>query len=120
MYLNPFITIIKENGEKIMPDDKVFYTAKPVHKRVSKEEFDRFIENYPRPLTYDVTGICEPPAVSYNDFKLANRWPYSIVASTHIYDDDPKGYYYEPEEKRSYIIIENYQELFDSKTGYMA
>lgn len=119
MYINPFITIIKSNGEKIN-FDKVFYTAEPIRKKVTKEEFYKFIENYPRPLERDVTGVCEPPAISYNDFELANRWPYSIVASTHLYSDNPGDYCYELEEKRSYIIVENYQELFESKTGYMA
>ena len=119
MYINPFITIIKSNGEKIS-FDKVFYTAEPIRKKVTKEEFYKFIENYPRPLERNVTGVCEPPAISYNDFELANRWPYSIVASTYLYSDNPGDYCYEPEEKRSYTIVNKYQELFESKTGYMA
>ena len=99
---------------------RYFYTAKPIRKQVTKQEFIDFINNYPRPLEKDVFGACDPPAISYNDFELANRWPYSIVASTHLYSDDPEDYYYEPEEKRTYIIIENYNELFSSKTGNSA
>ena len=65
-------------------------------------------------------GACIPPSVSYNDFELANRWPYSVVASTFLYDDNPGDYLYEPEEERVYMIVENYEELFNSKTGNKA
>lgn len=95
-----------------------FYTVEPNNIQVTKEEFYNFIKNYPRRLVYDVTGICDPPQASYNDFELANRWPYSIVAATYLYDNEPDGYYYESEEQRIYIIMENYQEVFESKTGY--
>lgn len=103
-----------------MLDQKYFYTAEAIIKEVTKEEFDKFIKNYPRPLTYDCTFIYDPPGISYNDFELANSWPYSIVASTHLYSDNPEDCFYVPPEERNYIIIENYQELFDSKTGNMA
>lgn len=96
-----------------------FYTAEPKSKYVSKAEFVEFIKNYPRKLEKNVCGIYDPPSVTYNDFELANRWPYSVVASTFAYDDDPNGYYYEDENKRVYRIVENYEELFSSKTGYM-
>ena len=101
-------------------NQEYFYTAQPIRKNVTKQEFIEFINNYPRPLTKDVFGVCDPPAISYNDFELANRWPYSIVASTHLYSDDPNDYYFEPEDDRSYIIVENYKELFNSKTGNCA
>ena len=97
-----------------------FYTFEKVKKRVSKAEFEEFLRQYPRPLERDVFGACEPPAISYNDFELANRWPYSIVASTFAYMDNPNDYYYEPEEDREYIIVTNHEELFASKTGYVA
>ena len=103
----------------MLPRD-YFYTANPITKPVTKEKFNEFIKNYPRKLERDVCGISDPPAVSYNDFELANRWPYSIVASTFLYDDDPNGYFYEPEDKRAYRIVVNYRELFDSKTGNVA
>ena len=95
-----------------------FYTAQPIKRRVSKEEFDAFLKQYPRKLVGDVYGVCEPPAISYNDFELANRWPYSIVANTWVYDDNPDDYYYAPVEEREYYIVENFEELFSSKTGY--
>lgn len=100
-----------------MKPQKFFYTAEPIRKKVSKQEFLDFIKNYPRKLTIDCCGISEPPTITYNDFELANRWPYSIMASTSAYDDNPDGYFYEPEDKRDYFIIINYKELFESKTG---
>lgn len=96
-----------------------FYTAEPKEKRVSKSEFVEFLKNYPRKLDCDVCGICDPPSITYNDFVLANRWPYSVVASTFAYDDNPDGYYYEPDEERIYRVVENFEELFESKTGYV-
>ena len=95
-----------------------FYIAEPKEKRVSKSEFMEFLKNYPRKLERDVCGICDPPSITYNDFELANRWPYSVVARTFAYDVEPDGYFYEPEESRIYKIVENHEELFKSKTGY--
>lgn len=103
-----------------MLPQEYFYTANPIFEKVNKEEFINFIKNYPHKLTFDCIGISDPPAISYNDFELANRWPYSIVASTYAYDDDPNDYFYVPEEKREYRICSNYNELFDSKTGNKA
>ena len=98
-------------------ESKFYYTVKPIEKVVSEDEFIAFVNNYPRKLVRDVTGICDPPAVSYNDFELADRWPYSIVASGHIWSDDPKHYFYCPKEKREYTIVENFEEVFASRTG---
>ena len=95
-----------------------FYTAEPKFKRVTKEEFIKFLESYPRRLERDVCGICDPPVVSYNDWELANKRPYSIIASTMLYSEDPNDYWYEPPEERIYGILENYEEVFNSKTGY--
>lgn len=103
-----------------MHEQEFFYTAKPIKKKVTKEEFERYISNYPRRLEVDVCGISDPPLISYNDFELANRWPYSVVARTWAYDDNPNDYFYEPEEEREYYIIENYEELFLSKTENIA
>lgn len=97
---------------------EIWFTIEPIFKNVSKEEFDTFIKNYPRKLDRDVCGICDPPAISYNDFELANRWPWSIVASTMLYSDDPDDYWYESPENRNYRILINYNELFEARTGY--
>lgn len=110
----------KPRGDMGMLPQGYFYTAKPITKNVTKEEFMEFIKNYPRKLERDICGISGPPAVSYNDFELANRWPYSIVASAFLYDDNPDDYFYEPEDKRTYRIVVNHEELFESKTGKMA
>ena len=40
-------------------------------------------------LAEAMTLYREFTSISYNDFDLANRWPYSIVANTWAYDDNP-------------------------------
>ena len=100
-----------------MKPREFYYSAEPIEKKVTCEEFDEFLKNYPRPLIRNVSGICEPPCISYNDFELADRWPYSVVARTWLYSDKPGDYFYEPEDKRNYIIMANYKEVYDSRTG---
>lgn len=85
--------------------------TKPQTKEVTKQEFVDFCNSYPRHLTCDVCGICDPPAVSYNDFEIG-WWPLSIVASTHKYDDNPKDYFYVPQEERFYSIVINHEEMY--------
>lgn len=72
-------------------------------KRVSKLEFENFIDAYQNELEFDCCGISDPPLITYNDFSLG-KWPDSIVAQTHAYSDDENDYYYEPEELRKYYI----------------
>ena len=100
-----------------MKDMNYYYGVEPIMKEVSKKEFVDYINNYPRKLKRDVFGACEPPCVSFNDFELADRWYYSVVASTFLYDDNPEGYYYEPEKDRIYKIMINFKEVFNSRTG---
>ena len=95
----------------------IYYSEEPIMEKVSEQEFINFIEKYPRKLVKNVSGICDPPSITYNDFELADRWPYSIVANTWMYSDNPEDYFYEPEEKREYIIMTNYEEVFNSRTG---
>lgn len=76
--------------------DKVEY------KHVSKQEFEAFLEKYPRKLSCNITGMCEPPAVSYNDFELG-KWPQSVVASTFACCDV---------ENNSWRIMVNYEEIY--------
>ena len=85
-------------------------TIEKQFKDVTKQEFDEFIASYPRHLERDVCGICEPPAVSYNDLEIG-WWSRSIVASTMLYSDNPKDSYYEPEDKSVYRIVTNYEDL---------
>ena len=72
---------------------KTHATIEKQYKQVTKQEFDEFIASYPRHLECDVCGICEPPAVSYNDWEIG-WWSRSIVASTMLYSDNPKDSYY--------------------------
>ena len=81
-------------------------------KEVTKQEFIDFCNSYPRDLVRHVCCISDPPAVSYNDFEIG-WWPLSIVASTHAYGDNPKDYFYVPEEKRFYSIVTNHEELHE-------
>lgn len=95
-----------------------YFTVEPIYKEVSKDEYQKFIDEYPRKLVRDVYGVCDPPSITYNDFELADRYPYSVVASTFAYDDEPGAYFYESPEKRIYKIMENYKEVFAGRTGY--
>ena len=98
----------KEEYEYIQSNIK----TKPQTKEVTKQEFIDFCNSYPRSLARDVCGISDPPAVSYNDFEIG-WWPLSVVASTHLYADNPEDYFYTPEEKRFYSIVINYKELYE-------
>ena len=100
-----------------MNTEKQYYTVKPVFKIVSEEEFKTFISNYPRKLRFDCCDIADPPLATYNDFELADRWPYSIVTR---FDAGEPNEHYGFDYKRTYEICENYEELFASKTGLMA
>lgn len=74
-------------------------------KKVDKNAFNSFINNYPKKLERDVYGVCEPPLITYNDFSKGD-WPESIVASTYLYENEPESYWYVPEEERIYCIHE--------------
>jgi len=39
-------------------------------KRVSKLEFENFINAYQNDLEFDCCGISDPPLITYNDFSL--------------------------------------------------
>lgn len=52
-------------------------------KQVSVDEFRRFIHDYPNELVCDVSGIGEPPLVSYNDFTTGLKWLESMIAKYH-------------------------------------
>lgn len=49
-------------------------------KQVSKAELEAFVAGYPHALDVNVTGICEPPMRSWNDFSEGKVWPESMVA----------------------------------------
>lgn len=86
-----------------------WYTAKPEFKEVSKEEFLSFLKTYPRNIISDFFM----DTVSYNDFELADKWPYSIIATKNL------GYFSTTEDEDTiYRICVNHEELFTTKTGY--
>lgn len=49
-------------------------------KKCTREEFYAFIRSYPRELTGHMSGMVEPPQVSYRDFTLGEA-PDCIVAA---------------------------------------
>lgn len=101
-----------------MHSREFFYTVKPKMSRVSKKEYETFLKNYPRGLTMDCCGISDPPLISANDFELANRFPYSVVAKRWATSDNPDDYFYDPHPK--FYIMKNYEDVFKSKTGNKA
>lgn len=63
---------------------------KSEYTQVTKEQFDLFIKNRfiatGVKLDRDVTGICEPPLLTLNDFSNGLMWPESIVAKGYLMD----------------------------------
>lgn len=51
-------------------------------KECTKEEFTKFIAEYPAKLEASFLTTCEPPPLQYNDFSEGKRWPESVVAQT--------------------------------------
>lgn len=94
-----------------------FYSVKPIEREVTKEEYDQFISQYPRRLRMDCWAACDPPLIAANDFELADRWPYSIVAG---YDGGEPNEYYGWDYKPKYYVVVNYEDLFNHRTGYKA
>ena len=61
-------------------------------KKVGKDEYLKFIGEYPRRLERDVCGISEPPLVTYNDF-TRGKWPESVVAKEWLCPESEREYY---------------------------
>jgi hypothetical protein len=72
-------------------------------KKVTKEEFEKFIEKYPGKLETDVARMFEPPLKTWNDFAKADKWPESAVAFCHLYDGSD---YYDGRQPEYYIYEE--------------
>lgn len=58
--------------------------------RVNKEEYVKFLQEYPEPLTRSICHICEPPLESYEDRKLAKKWPRNMVAKQVLDEEEPE------------------------------
>lgn len=83
------------------------------YESVTEEEYYNFLELYPRDLDRNVSSVCDPPVISYNDFELG-KFPDSIVASRCAYSDDKNDYYYVPPEERWWRILKNYEEFYNA------
>jgi hypothetical protein len=67
-----------------------------VCKEVTKDEFDKFIESYPRKLTTQISGMAEPSVLLYHDFEKYQGWE-AVVGLVNLYErysKDPKDYPY--------------------------
>lgn len=77
--------------------------------KVTKEEFNNFISNYPSQLETHVSMICQPPVRAYHKpFSEPSDFPKSIVA-TVVLNSAMRGYPGMTEEKLQdeyYIIKE--------------
>ena len=49
-------------------------------KKVTKEEFKKFIKIYFPKLEFNCYGAYDPPLITYNDFSNNKKWPDSVVA----------------------------------------
>ena len=93
--MNNLAIALKDAGVKLPPVTATNW------KKVEKAEFDAFIAGYPLKLEKDVTGICDPPMRSYNDFSDGKIWPESMVAKVTLntmmkgldYHGEPDDYY---------------------------
>lgn len=96
-----------------LPEDEremYFYTAAPIKKEVSKEEFDEFLRNYPRPLKKKY-GHHSSEVWVYFDDELSDYWRFSEVAIRRydwLYLENPID---------DYEIVVNHEELYDTRTG---
>ena len=98
----------------------ITYTVAPIWKSVSKSEFEEYLQKYPRPLVRNVYMAVEPPSVSYNDFQLADLFPFCAVASTSIYETNPDSFYFVPEQERVYKVVTNFEECFTNRINIPA
>ena len=83
--------IVSMKFETIEPEEKIEITSDSEYKKVTKEEFKTFINNFPTLITY-------------NDFSRG-LWPQSIVARTWLYDEQPGEHYYCPPEEREFYVL---------------
>lgn len=102
------------------PPEYWYFNVAPEFKKVSKEEFHAYIDNYPRKLEVDSYWVFEPALLTWNDFELADRWPYSVVAKTSNYDEYNGTQLEIPEEERTYSVLANIEEVFANRTRHTA
>ena len=72
--------------------------------KVSKEQFDEFVENYPNELIVHTTHIITPPIRTYNDFSAGKEYPDSIVAAITLeYMDDDGNFVNDDEAEKLWL-----------------
>lgn len=64
-------------------------------RKVSKEEFQTFLREYPNKLEGNVALMCEPPMLNYNDFSGGAKWPHSMVAKAILNSKMSYSKYYD-------------------------
>ena len=104
--------------QQTKPNDNMYreyyYTATPVwNTTITEEDFNDFLANYPRPLVEDASRTITPTVISFNDYQLADKNPFSIVAECQeVYDDDGEliGH-------NNFKVMTNYAACFNSRTG---
>ena len=74
--------------------------SKERFRKVSKEEFNKFIEDYPIKLDSNVIAFCEPPVLTYCDFENYNGWE-AVIAKAELNDSYSKD---NENENEFYII----------------
>lgn len=70
--------------------------------RVTKEEFENFIKNYPSKLEEHWIFFCTPAIITWNDFSAGRKYPETIVAKTYDYSDPVE--YGTKESDKEYLI----------------
>lgn len=67
---------INYKGHTVVEDKK---ELKNEFKRVSKEEFEKYVDEYPNELIFNVSRIYDPSLGNHNDFTNDKKWPESMV-----------------------------------------
>jgi hypothetical protein len=90
-----------------------YYTVDPVWTNVTQEQFDTFRHDYPRPLVEDASRTQYPTIISFNDYQLADKNPFSIVAECEAVfnsNGERTGY-------TKFKVMSNFAAVYESRTG---
>ena len=90
-----------------------YYTVDPVWQTVNQTQFDDFRHNYPRGLVEDTDRTQYPTITSFNDYELADKNPFSIVAECEaVYNaqGERTGY-------TNFKVMSNFAAVYASRTG---
>lgn len=90
-----------------------YYTVDPVWTSVTQAQFDTFRHNYPRELVEDASRTQYPTIISFNDYQLADKNPFSIVAECEAVfnsSGERTGY-------TKFKVMSNFAAVYASKTG---